>query len=315
MLWSIQPRWRSLDVELGHRQPSDLCGAEQHRHPLVVCRHHPVRWTVPGPSSVGVAEHDEVAFVEIDVGILHPSPATVDQQRSTISNPRRHRTKRTAFGEVECGVVGMAHADQPPNLRAPESAANVRCARLPKECCHSIRPRVTAAQRRSGVRLQGMRIAEIGHSTRSTRSRERGFCQRTTRSGSGFDQRCRHRRTSATSPPSIWSASPTAPACPPTNGRTAAVQHSAADPARTRRPATFATPIRSCSASATTSANVGNTVRTAASGRPDRDRTAIERPSRLTHADLVEFSAPEPATVPTMGLLAVTVVAIAAARR
>lgn len=166
-----------------------------------------------------------------------------------------------------------------------------------------------------GVRLQGMRIAEIGHSTRSTRSRERGFCQRTTRSGSGFDQRCRHRRTSATSPPSIWSASPTAPACPPTNGRTAAVQHSAADPARTRRPATFATPIRSCSASATTSANVGNTVRTAASGRPDRDRTAIERPSRLTHADLVEFSAPEPATVPTMGLLAVTVVAIAAARR
>ncbi len=141
------------------------------------------------------------------------------------------------------------------------------------------------------------------------------FCQRTTRSGSGFDQRCRHRRTSATSPPSIWSASPTAPACPPTNERTAAVQPSAANPARTRRPATFATPIRSCSASATTSANVGNTVRTAASGRPDRDRTAIERPSRLTHADLVEFSAPEPATVPTMGLLAVTVVAIAAARR
>lgn len=222
---------------------------------------------------------------------------------------RSESTRHAGSSNSRSNATTLSTSSKPPivlrlpNLRAPESAANVRCARLPKECCHSIRPRVTAAQRRSGVRLQGMRIAEIGHSTRSTRSRERGSCQRTTCSGGGFDQRCRHRRTSATSPPSIWSASPTAPACPPTNERTAAVQPSAADPARTRRPATFATPTRSCSASATTSANVGNTVRTAASGRPDRDRTAIERPSRLTYADLVEFTAPEPATVPTMALL------------
>lgn len=52
---------------------------------------------------------------------------------------------------------------RPPNLRAPESAANVRCARLPKECCHSIRPRVTAAQRRSGG-------AAAGHAHRGDRA-------------------------------------------------------------------------------------------------------------------------------------------------
>lgn len=82
---------------------------------------------------------------------------------------RSESTRHAGSSNSRSNATTLSTSSKPPivlrlpNLRAPESAANVRCARLPKECCHSIRPRVTAAQRRSGG-------AAAGHAHRGDRA-------------------------------------------------------------------------------------------------------------------------------------------------